>query len=87
MQSVGLTAVGRAAAVMITYEVRFSGAIPEGVVDQFGSIQAVVSAGTTLEVDVPDSAALMGLIEALRAAGVELLEVRRQNPHWPTSPA
>lgn len=68
---------------MITYEVRINGAMPEGVIDQFGSIQAVVSAGTTLEVDVPDAAALLGLIDALRDAGVELLEVRRH--HEPIS--
>jgi hypothetical protein len=43
-------------------------------------------AGTTFEVDVPDPAALLGLIDALRAAGVELLEVRRLNAQSPTSP-
>ncbi|HEY5979150.1 MAG TPA: hypothetical protein VIT41_05885 [Microlunatus sp.] len=71
---------------MTTYEVRINGAMPEGFVDQFDTIQAVVSAGTTLEVDVSDAAALWGLIEALRAAGVELLEVRRQAAESPTSP-
>jgi hypothetical protein len=70
---------------MITYEVRVQGGVPEGLIHQFGSIQSVVSAGTTLEVDVPDAAALLGLIDALRAAGVELLEVRRLDPHSPTS--
>jgi hypothetical protein len=72
---------------MITYEVRVQGAVPEGLVQQFDSIQAVVSAGTTLAVDVPDAAALLGLINALREAGVELLEVRRLDPQSPTSPA
>ena len=71
---------------MITYEVRVQGAIPDGLVYQFGNIQAVVPAGTTLEVDVPDAAALMGLIDALRAAGVDLLEVRRVDPQSPASP-
>jgi hypothetical protein len=71
---------------MITYEVRVHGAIPEGLVHQFGQIQAVVPAGTTLEVDVADAAALLGLIDALRAAGIDLLEVRRVNPQSPTSP-
>ena len=70
---------------MITYEVRVRGAVPEGLVHQFGSIQAVVPAGTSLEVDVPDAAALLGLIEALRAAGIELVEVRRLDPQSPTS--
>jgi hypothetical protein len=71
---------------MITYEVRVHGGIPEELVHEFGTIQSVVSAGTTLEVDVPDAAALLGLIDALRAAGVELLEVRRLDPQSPTSP-
>jgi hypothetical protein len=71
---------------MITYEVRVQGAIPDGLVYQFGNIQAVVPAGTTLEVDVPDAAALMGLIDALRAAGVDLLEVRRVHAQSPASP-
>jgi hypothetical protein len=71
---------------MITYEVRVQGGVPDGLVHQFGSILSVVSAGTTLEVDVPDAAALLGLIDALRAAGVELLEVRRLDPQSPTSP-
>jgi hypothetical protein len=71
---------------MITYEVRVQGGVPEELVHQFGSNQSVVSAGTTLEVDVPDAAALLGLIDALRAAGVELLEVRRLDPQSPTSP-
>jgi len=71
---------------MITYEVRVRGALPEGLVHEFGSIQAVVPAGTSLEVDVPDAAALLGLIDALRAAGVELVEVRRLEPPPPILP-
>ena len=72
---------------MITYEIRVHGAVPEGLIHQYDSIQAVVPAGTTLEVSVPDAAALLGLIDALRGAGVELSEVRRLDPQSPTSPA
>jgi hypothetical protein len=71
---------------MITYEVRVHGEVPRGLVHEFGDLQAVVPAGTTFEVDVPDPAALLGLIDALRAAGVELLEVRRLNAQSPASP-
>lgn len=66
---------------MSTYEVRVSGTVPSELIERLGDIRAVQAAGTTLEVDVPDEAALWGLIDALRTAGVDLLEVRRQNPH------
>lgn len=71
---------------MSTYEVRVSGTMPAGLIERLGGIRAVQAAGTTLEVDVPDEAALWGLIDALRSAGVDLLEVRRQNPESPASP-
>lgn len=37
---------------MSTYEVRISGAIPAGLIEQLGQIRTVQTAGTTLEVDV-----------------------------------
>lgn len=72
--------------IMITYEVRISGKMPAGLLEQLGQIRAVQAAGTTLEVDVPDETALWGLIDALRGAGIDLLEVRRQSVESPTSP-
>lgn len=71
---------------MSIYEVRISGTMPAGLIEQLGHIRAVQAAGTTLEVDVPDESALWGLVDALRSAGVDLLEVRRQSSESPTSP-
>jgi len=63
---------------MGTYEVRINGSMPSGVLEQLGRIRTVQTAGTTLEVDVEDEAALWGLIDTLRSAGVDMLEVRRR---------
>jgi hypothetical protein len=71
---------------MSIYEVRISGTMPAGLIEQLGHIRAVQAAGTTLEVDVPDESALWGLVDALRSAGVDLLEVRRQSSESPASP-
>lgn len=71
---------------MVTYEVRVNGAMPAEVIERLGHIQAVQSAGTTLEVDVPDEAALWGVIDTLRGAGLDLLEVRRHHPQPPAEP-
>lgn len=71
---------------MGTYEVRISGAMPAGLIEQLGTIRAIHAAGTILEVDVPDDAALWGLIDALRSAGLDMLEVRRQHAQSPATP-
>ena len=63
---------------MSTYEVRINGSMPAGLIEQLGQIRTVQTAGTTLEVDVQDEAALWGLIDTLRSAGVDMLEVRRR---------
>ncbi|HEU5485859.1 MAG TPA: hypothetical protein VFU98_13210 [Microlunatus sp.] len=63
---------------MTTYEVRVSGDLSSALLQELENIRAVQAAGTTLEVDVPDDAALWGLIDALRRAGVDLLELRRR---------
>jgi hypothetical protein len=72
---------------MSTYELRVNGRIPPGLIERLSPIRAVQPAGTALEIDVTDEAALWGLIDALRSAGVDLLEVRRLNPPSPTSPS
>lgn len=71
---------------MSTYEVRISGVMPSDLIERLGAIRAIQAAGTILEVDVPDESALWGLIDALRSAGLDMLEVRRQHPQSPTSP-
>lgn len=71
---------------MSTYEVRISGTMPAGLIERLGEIRAIQAAGTILEVDVADEAALWGLIDALRGAGLDMLEVRRQHAQSPASP-
>lgn len=71
---------------MSTYEVRIAGEMPPDLAERLGQIRAVQAAGTTLEVDVPDETALWGLIDTLRSAGLDLLEVRRQSAESPESP-
>ena len=68
---------------MITYEIRIGGELPSGLLDQIGGTGALKPAGTMLEVDVADEAGLWGLIDTLRANGVDMLEVRRQGPQPP----
>ena len=71
---------------MGTYEVRINGALPSGLIERLGEIRAIQAAGTILEVDVADEAALWGVLDALRGAGLDMLEVRRQHPQSPGSP-
>ena len=70
---------------MITYEIRIGGELPAGLLDKIGGAGALQPAGTMLEVDVADEAGLWGLIDTLRANGVDMLEVRRQGPLPPES--
>jgi len=65
---------------MITYEIRIGGELPAGLLDKIGGAGTLQSAGTTLEVDLADETGLWGLIDTLRANGVDMLEVRRQSP-------
>ncbi|HET9649737.1 MAG TPA: hypothetical protein VFP34_16110 [Microlunatus sp.] len=64
---------------MVTYEIRIDGTLPPEIVENLCGIGTIRPAGTTVEVNVADDAALWGLIEALRASGVDMLEVRRQH--------
>jgi hypothetical protein len=65
---------------MTTYEIRIGGELPAGLLDKIGGAGTLQSAGTTLEVDLADETGLWGLIDTLRANGVDMLEVRRQSP-------
>jgi hypothetical protein len=69
------------------YEIRVEGAVPPAVLE---NLEGVESTGqhldTTLLADLPDAAALNGLLVALRRAGLILLDVRRQaGPEEPPS--
>lgn len=62
-----------------TYEIRVEGRVPGEVLENF---EGVTSDGetldTTLRADLADTAALHGLLMALRNEGLVLLDVRRE---------
>jgi hypothetical protein len=61
-----------------TYEIRISGTLPEDVAAEFGDVQVMATAvSTVLTGDVADQSALLGLLARLRALGLTVLEVRR----------
>lgn len=61
-----------------TYEIRISGTLPEDVAAEFGDVQVMATAvSTVLSGDLADQAALLGLLARLRALGLDVLEVRR----------
>jgi hypothetical protein len=59
-----------------SYAIRIAGAVPSDVLQNFPQIDALECAGTILRATQLDDAALWGLIDALRGAG--LVEVRRE---------
>jgi hypothetical protein len=60
-----------------TYEIRIAGSLPLDLLENFRQIQTVEPAGTILHAEQLDDAALWGLIDALRDAGIDLIEIRR----------
>ena len=61
-----------------TYEVRVAGVVPEEDLRDIGAVTMATEQTTTvLYGDIPDEAALYGLLARLRALGIELVEVRR----------
>jgi len=61
-----------------TYEIRVGSPVPLDLLGKFRQIEVVESAGTILHASQLDDAALWGLIDALRDAGIDLIEVRRE---------
>jgi len=59
-----------------SYVIRVAGTVPLDLLQNFPQINAVECAGTILRSAQLDEAALWGLIDALRGAGAELVEVR-----------
>jgi hypothetical protein len=51
--------------------------VPLELLENFRQIKTVEPAGTILHAVVMDNAELWGLIDALRDAGVDLIEIRR----------
>jgi hypothetical protein len=61
-----------------TYEIRIAGTMPVDLLENFRQIESVEPAGTILRATQVDDAAIWGLIDALRDAGIELVEIRRE---------
>jgi hypothetical protein len=61
-----------------TYEIRVAGTVPLDLLENFRQIQTVEPAGTILHAVQVDDSALWGLIDALRGAGIDLIEIRRE---------
>ena len=61
-----------------SYEIRVAGSVPLDLLENFRQIEAVEPAGTILHAVQLDDAALWGLIDALRDAGIDLIEIRRE---------
>jgi hypothetical protein len=61
-----------------TYEIRVAGTVPLDLLENIRQIQTVEPAGTILHAVQADDAALWGLIDALRGAGIDLIEIRRE---------
>ena len=59
------------------YEIRIVGTVPVDLLEHFHQIESVEPAGTILRTTQLDDAAVWGLIDALRDAGLELVEIRR----------
>jgi hypothetical protein len=60
-----------------TYEIRVAGTVPLDLLENFRQIDTVEPAGTILHAVAMDDAGLWGLMDALRDAGVDLIEIRR----------
>jgi hypothetical protein len=69
---------------MVSYEIRIEGTLPPDLIQNMTGVAGVLSAGTLMKVDVPDETALWGLIDALRDAGIDMLEVRRRRADEPS---
>ncbi len=63
-----------------TYALTFRGEAGKGVQAAFSDLDLSTKDGfTTLRAELPDQAALHGVIERIRALGLELIDVRRED--------
>jgi hypothetical protein len=60
-----------------TYEIRVAGAVPEQDLRDLGAVTLAIDQVNTVLYSIPDQSALYGLLERLRALGIEVVEVRR----------
>jgi hypothetical protein len=64
------------------YEIRVLGEVPSELLADFENVTVSVDAvGTTMRVDLADEAELHGILDALRRAGLVLVDVRREQPY------
>jgi hypothetical protein len=64
--------------VSVCYEIRLRGVLSERLLGAFPGMSAETEGSeTTLTGDLPDQAALHGMLAEVEALGLELLEVRR----------
>lgn len=62
------------------YDIRVGGRLSERLLSAFPGLRAEVRAGqTVLTGELPDQAALHGVLEQIEALGLELLEVHRDD--------
>lgn len=68
----------------VAYQIRVAGAVPDRVFEDFSHLKVAADpVGTILRADLTDQAELNGLLDALRRAGLELLEVHREQGFEP----
>jgi hypothetical protein len=61
------------------YAIRVAGEVPPAVLENFEGVTSIAqSLDTTLRADLVDSAALHGLLNALRDVGLVLVDVQRE---------
>jgi hypothetical protein len=63
--------------VQTTYEIRVAGVVPEQDLEDMGAVTLAPDQVSTVLYGVADQAALYGLLERLKALGLEVMEVRR----------
>ena len=69
------------------YQIRVRGGLGRTILTAFpGLIARAEGADTVLAGDLPDQAALYGVLARIEALGLELLEVRRESPDGVTPP-
>ena len=66
---------------MTTYEIRVRGRVTDALLPLFDGWSARVEpVDTVLRADLPDQAALHGVLDRIGSLGLELIEVRRNGP-------
>jgi hypothetical protein len=63
--------------VQTTYEIRVAGVVPEQDLEDMDAVTLAPDQVSTVLYGVADQAALYGLLERLKALGIEVVEVRR----------